>query len=517
MSEKDDKLKTLDELTNPEGGSSPGGDDDKSKTQEISKEKLAEMIKLERMKKEAEENETQEPVSETVAETPKAPEPPEQPEESPEAPLKDTAVEEEKEVDTAAEEEAPIKVTEEDEPPPVMEGEYQFRPPARPAASSTTRTLLLVVLLLLLILFYFIFFKKHEAPPGPVTTTTQETAAVTGEPETVTEEPPAAIVDTIPAKPADKEEPPPVYELSDEAFQGAAPLTVKPSGPVISEEVDPEIAAVADALKVRVTIINGSKTRTSRGIKTTISSGVFQGFKVTHTLQEKADEVIRDEIAVVTPTRGILAVKGNILDSIKRTDYEKFQRDLEASGIEVTKSLEEEEGVINVQLRITKFRGKPIQPAFLVGPDNLGPVKLSMPIEDMKEALKGYELVPKRILHGDTYYDTYKVLDRRNQSLFFINEKDGKVWGIQVVSDKFKTGGGLGIGNTLAQVRIYYLKNAKLSISATPAGAPFVSVQGMSASFFLQGKGMDFNNQVFPNDLKISNILLGGSPFMKLE
>jgi hypothetical protein len=397
-----------------------------------------------------------------------------------------------------------------------MEGEFQFRTPAPPATSSTTRTLLLVVLLLLLILFYLMFFKEHQAPPGPVTpTTTEETAAVTGEPETVTEQPPASIIDTAPAKPADKEEPPPVYELSDDAFQGAAPLTVKPSGPVISEEVDPEIAAVADALKVRVAIINGSKTRTRRDIKTTISSGMFQGFKVTHTLQEKADEVIRDDIAVVTPSRGILAVKGNILDSIKRTNYEKFQQDLETSGLEVTKSLEEEEGVVNAQLRVTKFRGKPIQPAFLVGPDNLGPVKLGMPIEDMEVALKGYVVVPKRILHGDTYYDTYKVLDRRNRSLFFINEKDGKVWGIQVVSNKFKTDGGLGIGNTLAQFRIYYLKNAKLSISATPAGAPFVSVQGMSVRFFLQGKGMDFNNQVFPDDLKISNILLGGSPFME--
>ncbi len=478
MSEKDDKLKTLDELTNPEEGDSPGRDEDKSKTQEISKEKLAELLEVEKMKK-------------------------------------DTAGEEEKEVDTAAEEEAPIKLTEEDAPPPVMEGEYQFRTPARPGTSSTTRTLLLVVLLLLLILFYFMFFKERAAPPAPVTTTTQETTAAAGEPETVTEQPPASIIDTTPAKPADKEELPPVYELSDDEFQGAAPLTVKPSGPVISEEVDPEIAAVTDALKVRVAAINGSKTRTGRGIKTTISSGMFQGFKVTHTLQEKADEVIRDEIAVVTPSRGILAVKGNILDSIRRTDYEKFQRDLEASGIEVIKSLEEEEGVVNAQLRITKFRGKPIQPAFLIGPDNLGPVKLGMPIENMKEALKGYVVVPKRILHEDTYYDTYKVLDRRNRSLFFINEKDRKVWGIQVVSDKFKTDGGLGIGNTLAQFRIYYLKNAKLSISATPAGAPFVSVQGMSIRFFLQGKGMDFNNQVFPNDLKISNILLGGSPFIK--
>ena len=117
-------------------------------------------------------------------------------------------------------------------------------------------------------------------------------------------------------RPAEKKKEPTLYKLSNELFQGAAPLKVKEKGPVISEENDPEIAAIGDALRIRVETILGSKTRTRRGIETKTTSGKFHGFKVTNTFQRKGDQVIRNETSIVTPARGWVMIKGNILDAI---------------------------------------------------------------------------------------------------------------------------------------------------------------------------------------------------------
>ena len=78
-----------------------------------------------------------------------------------------------------------------------------------------------------------------------------------------------------------------------------------------------------------------------------------------------------------------------------------------------------------------------------------------------------YIVIEKEILHEDKFYDTYKVCDLQIKPLFFINAKENKVWGIQVVSDRFKTARGLGIGDTLAEFRINYLKNTDIKIGAT--------------------------------------------------
>jgi hypothetical protein len=139
-----------------------------------------------------------------------------------------------------------------------------------------------------------------------------------------------------------------------------------------------------------------------------------------------------------------------------------------------------------------------------------------MPTKKMEALLsRKYEVVAKRIADEDKYYDTYKVLGSGGQTLFFVIGRNGKVSGIQVVSEKYKTSRGLGIGNKLGEFKVCYLKNGKMTISSTLAGIPFASVEGIRAQFFLQGRGLNFATQVFPDDLKISDILVGSSPFVK--
>ena len=84
-----------------------------------------------------------------------------------------------------------------------------------------------------------------------------------------------------------------------------------------------------------------------------------------------------------------------------------------------------------------------------------------------------------------------------------------------MVSDRFKTAKGLGIGNTLAEFRINYLEGTDIKIGATPGGVPFVSVNEVKGMFLLQEKGINFITQEFPNDAKITYVLLGNSPFIK--
>lgn len=396
-------------------------------------------------------------------------------------------------------------------PIPRREPEMRMPSPMRAPTGSPNRTILYIIALFVVVLFFFFMLRRCTSSPTPVTGTPGEkVTSATQEPGTDNIQYSSQDQDTA----AEKTQP--VYDLPEDKLQGAAPLTVKPNGPVVSETVDPEIAAVADALKIRVGIIEGSSTKTREGIATTISSGIFLGFKVTHTIQQRGGEVLRDEIAVTTPSRGQVTVKGKILDSMNRINYQTFLNDLKNAGLEMIKNPLPDEGIINVQLRVTGSLGPAANPDFLIGPGSVGQVDLGMPIRKMESLLsRKYEVVSKRMVDEDKYYDTYKVLGPGGQPLFFVIGKNGKVAGIQVFSQRFKTTRGLGIGNKLGEFRVCYLKNGKMTISSTLAGIPFASVGGMDARFFLQGQGLNFASQVFPDDLKISDILVGSSPFVK--
>ena len=515
----------------------PPHSDDSFETKELSKEdiaKLMEQEKKKKMKADLPQADATQPMTAV-----KTPEPGKEAEEKPvkksperenvdldlkmqPPPGEPSLKEEKKESDAEAAKEVEKPIPKPPDRLPEMEEEIpiRFPEPSRAPISSLTRMLLAVVAVLLIILFYFMF-KPRETPlisgkpagEEVKVTETQKSERVTGETQSTIKE---TVTDKSAVKPDEKGKEITLYELSDEMFQGTAPLKVKEKGPIISEESDPEIAAVGDALKHRVEILHGTKTRTRRGIKTKITSGKFHGFRIINTFQQKDDQIIRNETVIVTPLRGRLLIKGNILDSIIRTNYEKFHRELDVAGIEVIKTPLTEEGIINVQLRVTKLYGRPVKPEFLIGSESVGPVTLGMPIERIHSVLPPgkYIVIEKEILHEDKFYDTYKVCDLQTEPLFFVNAKDNKVWGIQVVSRKYKTANGLGIGNTLGELRINYLGNTNIKIGATSSGVPFASINEMSGMFLLQGEGFNFLTQVFPNDARVSYILIGGSPFI---
>jgi hypothetical protein len=504
----------------------PPYSDDNLETKELSKEDIAKLMEQERKKKmkvELPQADATQPLTAV-----KMPEPKKEVEEKP---IKKLPEPENVDLDLKLQpppgepilkkEEKPIPM-----PPdrlPEMEEEISLHipEPARAPFSSLTRMLLVVVAVLLIILFYFMF-KPREAPQISGKPAGEKEGKVTAaqEPERVTEEIQPAYKDTdvdkTRIKPDEKGKEITLYKLSDEVFQGTAPLKVKEKGPIISEESDPEIAAIGDALRHRVEILHGSKTSTRGGIETKITSGKFHGFMITNTFQQKDDQIISNVTVIVTPLRGRVLIKGNILDSIIRTDYEKLHRELETAGIEVIKTPLIGEGIVNVQLRVTKLYGIPVKPEFLIGSESVGSVELGMPIERIHTVLppSKYITIEKEILHEDKFYNTYKVCDLQTEPLFFVNAKDNKVWGIQVVSKKYRTAKGIGIGNTLGELRINYLGNTDIKIGETSGKVPFVSIDEVKGIFLLQGEGIDFEMQVFPNDARITYIMIGGSPFI---
>jgi hypothetical protein len=410
----------------------------------------------------------------------------------------------------------PVKPTKEPPPRPSSpvterEPEMRMRSPMREPMPSSNRTVIYIVGLFVVAIIFFFMLRRCNSTPTPVTSTSgEETSSSTLEPGTDANQ--TSTQDRY--TPGEKAQP--TYDLAGEKLQGTAPLTVKPNGPVASETEDPEIAAVADALKIRIGIIEGSSVKTKDGIITTTSSGTFLGFKISHTLQQRGGEVLKDEIAVTTPSRGQITVKGKILDSMTKITYQTFQNDLKNAGIEVIKNPLPDESIINVQLRLTGSLGPAVNPDFLIGPNSVGSVEIGMPTQKMEALLnRKYSVVSRRLADEDKYYDTFKVLGPGGQPLFFVIGRNGKVIGIQVVSERYKTSRGISIGNKLGEFRVCYVNNGKMAVSSTLAGNPFVSVQGLGIQFFLQGQGLSFTGQVFPDDLKISDILVGSSPFVK--
>lgn len=303
------------------------------------------------------------------------------------------------------------------------------------------------------------------------------------------------------------------YGLPETELSGKALLKVRAKGPLISNEKDPEIAAVGEALRVRVEMLYGVRRRAQRGSIIETAAGVFQGFKVNSTRVTSAGKVTKDEIVVTTPTKGIFIIRNNILDAWRNCNYEQIYRDLDNSGIKVIKRADPVEGIVNVRLSVTALKGIPAVNGFLISRRRVGRIELDMTIRQMKSALPGnYVYVKKRIEFENEYYDVIKVFDGKKTPLFFVNEKDNRVWGIQLISAKYKTGKGIGIGSTLGSLKIYY---PKPRIWSTKGSAPLVSVDGIAGVFILQNEGIDFEKRVFPNSAKIESILIGGSPYLK--
>jgi hypothetical protein len=379
------------------------------------------------------------------------------------------------------------------------------------SSSTTVFTLILVILFGFTVVVYLMNKYREEhilisAAEG--TGTAVETGQSSTQAIPPTNRPDAGSQTSPVRKPPDK------IALAREALTGEAVLKVRAKGPLISDEKDPEIAAVGEALRSRVELLNGIKrSRASRGgdaVET--AAGVFQGFRINSTRVKTGDKITKDEIIVTTPSKGIFVIRGNILDAWRKCNYDTISRDLENSGIEILKEVDLQKGIVKVQLRVSDPEGASIKRDFLISDQNVGRVELGMTIQQMKSVYpENYGYVRKRIEHENDFFFVIKVFNEKDNPLFFVNEKDNKVWGIQIINSKYKTRKGIGIGSTLGRLKVYY-RNPR--IWTAKGSAPLVSVGEIVGVFILENKGIDFDRKIFPNEVKITSILIGNSPYL---
>jgi hypothetical protein len=302
----------------------------------------------------------------------------------------------------------------------------------------------------------------------------------------------------------------PELSLPDDELAGQAPMAVKPGGPVISAAIDPELAAMVDALKKRLQISVDSQWITRGNIVIRVSKGDFRGFKIIAEMKIENKKIISEDVTVTFPKKGIIKTENGVLASFSESDPERFAMELRNAGLEIVKlSPGSANDVLRVQLRAIGIFGKPVADDLLISGKSVGKITLGMTtvmLENM--LLPSYVVLKRKVLVKDIYHDVYKVLDPSNDPLFFVYENNNSVWGISIISDTFKTAMGIGIGSSLGNIRVNY---PVVSLGVSEKKIPFVKIKSVDGLFVIQNEGVDFGKQIFPSKNKVISILIGKS------
>ncbi|MBN2400634.1 hypothetical protein EH223_09585 [candidate division KSB1 bacterium] len=298
--------------------------------------------------------------------------------------------------------------------------------------------------------------------------------------------------------------------LTDDEFAGQAPLVVKANGPVVSVELDPELAAMVDALKKRLQISVDRKTTRRGNVVTLVSKGTFRGFKITVEEIMEDQNSLSEEVTVILPQRGIIKTVNRVLESFRDSDLEQFTLELEKAGLEIiTLPPKPEDSVFKVQIRVQNNFGNPIDDDVLISGKSVGKIKLGMTTARLENMLlSSYIILKRKVLVKDIYHDVYKVLDQSNEPLFFVYENNNRVWGISIISENFKTKRGIGIGSSLGSIRINY---PKIRMGISEKKIPFVKIDSVDGLFVIQREGVDIVKHLFPSKNKVISILIGNS------
>jgi hypothetical protein len=273
--------------------------------------------------------------------------------------------------------------------------------------------------------------------------------------------------------------------LTAEPFAGEAPLAVRPAGPLLSPEGDPQLAALAEALAIRVRIMSGVQTTTRGGQTQRAAKGEYRGFRVTALEKLERGAVSYSEVTVVTPGKRTLKTVNRVLQALEKGDLAGVLAEVQAAGLEFAPlPVPAGRDVFRAQLLPVRPWGKAVEAGLLISGREVGAVALDAPVARIAGSLMpSFRVLKRKVLVGESYRDVFKVIDAGGDPLFYVYEKDGRVWGITIVSPVFRTAAGIGIGSTLDRMRLEY---PQVRISHTAKGAPIARVEGIEGSFILQ-------------------------------
>jgi hypothetical protein len=209
-------------------------------------------------------------------------------------------------------------------------------------------------------------------------------------------------------------------------------------------------------------------------------------------------------------------IAGKSLKSVSRTTYDQVLQDLEAAGLKALKKVLPEKNLVQIQLRVVgNLLAEPDDPSLISG-KGVGKVMLNSRISEITSLLDNrYNMIKRRIMVENEFVIIYKIENQNRKPLFYIYERDNRIWGIQIVDELFRTDRGIGIGSSLGAMRIYY---TKLNIVAIPRKITYLSVDQehlKEIKFILADDArIDFAIKRFPFDIQINSILIGKSPYL---
>ncbi len=273
--------------------------------------------------------------------------------------------------------------------------------------------------------------------------------------------------------------------LTAEPFAGEVPLAVRPAGPLLAPEADPQLAALAEALAIRVRILNGAQTTARGGQAARTAKGEFRGFRVTALEKLEKGAVTQAEVLVITPQKRMIRTVDRVLQELQKADLAGVLAEVQAAGLEF-KLLPAPSGqnILRGQLLPLRPWGKPVEAGLLISTRGVGAVALDTPVASIAGKLpQSQRALRRKVLVGESYRDVFKITDPAGDPLFYVYEKGGLACGITVVSPLLRTADGIGIGSTLDQMRLQY---PEVRLSHTAKGAPIVRIAGIEGSFILQ-------------------------------
>ena len=289
--------------------------------------------------------------------------------------------------------------------------------------------------------------------------------------------------------------------LTDEPFAGQAPMAARASGPLVSPEADPQLSALVDAFRIRVRIMQGSQSLVRNRTLTRITKGELRGFKVLASERIEDGKVVAEEAQILTPRNGLIRTVGRVLAVLQKTDLAGVLAEVRQAGMEFSPlPAADNNRTSRVQLRFARPWGKAVPGELLIAGNGVGGLALGMPVSEINNHLpSSYAVLKRKVLVNDVNYDVQKVVDQAGEPLFYVYEREGRVWGISIISAAFITLPGIGINSTLDQIRLHY---PRVKVAYSAKKTPFVRVEGTAGIFIIQSGG----------DKKVVSILIGESP-----
>ena len=295
--------------------------------------------------------------------------------------------------------------------------------------------------------------------------------------------------------------------LSNENLSGESINKIRKKGALLSEENDPKVVAIVNALIKRLEIVKGVRTTKKRGVISKRWRGIYRGFKIDAQKKEKKGKVILNKVFVTTPSKGQISANNGVLTLVKNLKFDTFINDLGKKGVSVIENDQDNNANISLNLKVLPSEKVLSKNDFLISASGVFGIKGGDDIADIGMHLpKGFRVIKKTIdIDENISYNIHKVHNKEFHPLFFVKEWGDRIKKIEITSKRFKTKEGIGINSSLGLLRIYY---PDLKIAKTKGNLIIVFHEEIGGYFIVDSTVEDFKVLNFKDSAKIIKIVL---------